>query len=145
MPRKKRTKKPSGAGTNYELSGTVSHGGIAVLGPDAKVNIHQETGIQAAEMTAMFEAVFKKIESLPANPDVDKVEIVETVQKIQEESKKEDQANPNKLERWISSIARMAPDILDVMAASLAGPVSGFTAVFKKIVDKVRQEGSVNG
>lgn len=145
MARKRKTKKPSGQGTNYELSGTVSHGGIAVLGPDAKVNIHQETGIQAAEMTAMFEAVFKKIESLPANPDVDKEEILETVQKIQEETKKEDQANPNKLERWISNIAKMAPDILDVMAASLAGPVTGFAAVFKKIVDKARLESSSSG
>jgi chorismate mutase len=96
-------------------------------------------------MTAMFEAVFKKIESLPANPDVDKEEILETVQKIQEETNKENQANPNKLERWISSIAKMAPDILEVMAASLAGPVTGFTAVFKKIVDKARQESSSSG
>jgi hypothetical protein len=126
------------------LSGKVSHGGIAVLGPDAKVTIHQETGIQAAEMTAMFEAVFKKIESLPVNPDVDKEEVVETVQKIQEETKKEDQANPNKLERWISSIAKMARTS-GCDGSSLAGPVSGFTAVFKKIVDKVKQESSTSG
>ena len=139
MARKKSTKKAASGGTSYEISGRVDHGGVAVMGPNAKVSVQQGQGVQADELTAMFEAVFKKIETMPANPDVEKEEIVETVQKIQNEASKTDQANPNKLERWLTNIAQMAPDILDVMAASLAGPVAGFTAVFKKIVDKARQ------
>ena len=138
MARKKSAKKPTSAGTSYELSGNVDHGSVAVLGPNAKVTVTQQTGAQIVELTAMFDAVFKKIETLPADPNVDKEEIVETVQKIQTEASKEDQANTNKLERWMTNIAQMAPDILEVMAASLAGPVSGFTAVFKKIVDSFK-------
>jgi len=145
MAKKKSSKKTARPPASYEISGTVDHGGIAVLGPNATVNVHQQTGIQAAELTAMFEAVFKKIETLPENPDVDREEIVDTVQKIQNEANKSDQANTNKLERWITNLARMAPDILEVMAASLAGPVAGFTAVFKKIVDKARESDSAGG
>ena len=86
MARKKSAKKPTGAGTSYELSGNVDHGSVAVLGPNAKVAVTQQTGAQIAELTAMFDAVFKKIETLPADPNVDKEEIVETVQKIQTEA-----------------------------------------------------------
>jgi hypothetical protein len=34
----------------------------------------------------------------------------------------------------------MAPDIVDVMAASLGGPISGLTAVIQKIAARVKAE-----
>jgi hypothetical protein len=34
----------------------------------------------------------------------------------------------------------MAPDIVDVMAASLAGPVAGAAAVLRKIIARVKSE-----
>jgi hypothetical protein len=72
---------------------------------------------------------------------VDKEEITETVQKIQEEaSKGEQDANETKLSRWIDSLNKIAPDVIDVALASLGGPVSGITAVLKKIADRARQQ-----
>jgi len=139
MATKKKVEKAPSSGDHYEIKGNVDHGGIAIQAPHSNINVNQQTGIQAAALTAMFEAVFKKIDTLPTNPDVDKDEIVETVQKIQNEANKENQANPNKLERWLTSIAQMAPDILDVMAASLVSPISGVAVTIKKIVDKARQ------
>jgi L-2-hydroxyglutarate oxidase LhgO len=137
--KRKRKKTVAKAGSNYSMDGKVT-GGVVVMGPDAQVKIAQNTGVSAAEMTRMFDAVFQHIQSRPDNPDVDKSEIEATVQNIQQEAAKDEKANQSKVERWLKYLAGIAPDVVDVMAASLGGPVTGFTAVFKKILDKARQE-----
>jgi L-2-hydroxyglutarate oxidase LhgO len=137
--KRKRKKAAEKTGSNYTMDGKVT-GGVVVMGPDAQVEITQNLGATAEEMTRMFDAVFQHIQSRPENPDVEKSEIQATVQNIQQETAKNEKANQSKLERWLKYLAGIAPDILDVMAASLGGPVTGFTAVFKKILDKARQE-----
>ncbi len=136
--KRKRKKADVKTGSNYTMDGKVT-GGVVVMGPDAQVKITQNVGASTAEITRMFDAVFQHIQSRPENPDVDKSEIKATVQNIQQEAAKNEEANQSKLERWLKYLAGIAPDILDVMAASLGGPVTGFAAVFKKILDKARQ------
>ena len=122
------------------MSGKVS-GGISIQGRDARVKINQPSGLDASELTTLFETLYRHIESRPPDPNLDKDEIVETVQKIQEEaSKGEDQVNEAKLTRWVDNLNKMAPDIVDVALASLGGPVSGVTALLKKIADRARQQ-----
>jgi hypothetical protein len=60
------------------------------------------------------------------------------LKQIEKEASKGGSADQAKLENWFSGLAKMAPDIVDVMLASLGGPVSGFTAVFKKIAQKAK-------
>src|SRR5690349_4364544 len=86
----------------------------------------------------LFELIEKQIKTRSEDPDVDKQEIQEQVDQIKAEAAQGDQANPNKLERWIRNLFGMAPDIVDVMAASLGGPISGLTAVIQKIAAKVK-------
>lgn len=104
-----------------------------------------QQGVSGAELTALFQTVYQQIEARPPDPNVDKKEIVEQVQKIETEATTEAQPNENKLERWIRNLANMAPDILDVMVASMAGPVAGATAVLKKVIDRVKKEGESGG
>jgi L-2-hydroxyglutarate oxidase LhgO len=137
--KRKRKKTAAKTSSNYSMGGKVT-GGVVVMGPDAQVKIAQNTGVSTAEMTRMFDAVFQHIQSRPDNPDVEKSEIEATVQNIQQEAAKDEKANQSKVERWLKYLAGIAPDVVDVMAASLGGPVTGFTAVFKKILDKARQE-----
>jgi hypothetical protein len=122
------------------MSGNVSSGGISIQGSNAKVTIQQTSGLDAEDVTALFEKIYQHIEARPADPNVDKEEIVESVKKIQEETSKGEQANETKLTRWINYLNKIAPDIVDVALASLGGPVSGVTAVLKKIADRARQE-----
>jgi hypothetical protein len=96
--------------------------------------------VGANELAALFEKLYKHIESRPVDPDIDKSEIVEVLQKIEEESGKGNDANETKLGRWVENLNQMAPDILDVVLASLGGPVSGMTAVLKKIADRAQQQ-----
>jgi len=110
---------------------------------ESTVNIQQEYS-QSNQNDKILDELFtlleEKIATRPEDPDVDKAELEAQVQNIQAEVVKGEEANQAKLERWIRYLGSMAPDILDVIVASLAGPVSGFAAALKKIVDKVQAE-----
>jgi hypothetical protein len=83
--------------------------------------------------------MYEAIQSRQNDPNIDKEEITETVQKIEQEVKKGNQANDSKLKRWMENLNKMAPDIVDVILASLSGPVSGLTAVLKKVAEHAKQ------
>ena len=82
--------------------------------------------------------MYQSIQARPTDPVVDKDELVETVQRIEKEAGKGDQAEAGKLERWVKNVAGMAPDILEVMAAAFAGPVSAAGTILKKVIERAR-------
>ena len=45
---------------------------------------------------------------------------------------------PNKVERWLKFLADMAPDILEVTAATLANPIAGVATAIRKIAEKAQ-------
>jgi hypothetical protein len=139
--RQKGIRKANIRGDQNVMTGKVSSGGIVMQGGRANVvTVHQFKGADAKELTALFEKLYQYIESRPPDPNVEKEEIIGTVQKIESEATKEEEANPTKLGRWMDNLNQMAPDIVDVILASLGGPVSGVTAVLKKVADHARQQ-----
>jgi len=127
-------------GDQNNMSGSISSGGIFVQGRDAKVTVNQYHGADAKELAGLFEKLYQQIDTRPADPNIDKAEIVENVKKIEAEASKGEEANETKLGRWMDTLNKMAPDIVDVALASLGGPVSGVTAVLKKIADHAKQQ-----
>ncbi len=134
------TKKTLVGGDQNQISGGVTAGGVSIQGRNASVTIHQTGGEQMSEINALFNKLFRQIEMRAPDPNVDKEEIVDTVQKIQNEVSKNESISETKLTRWMDYLNKIAPDIIDVVLASLAGPVSGATAVLKKIADRSRQK-----
>ena len=124
-------------GDKIEVGDISGSSGIAI-GRNASSVVTQ--GISGEELAAVFAAARQEIADRPVDPDIDKEELEEAVAKIETEADKGEEANESKLERWIRNLANMAPDIVDVMAASLAGPVAGGTMVLKKIINKVKAE-----
>ena len=108
----------------------------------AKVDVTQSSVHKTddANFERLFELLEEKIKARPADPNVDKGEIQAQVNQIKAEAAQGEKANPNKLERWIRNLAGMAPDVVDVMVASLGGPISGITAVIQKIAARVKAE-----
>jgi len=143
---KKDEKGPVGSarikGDQNTFSGNVSSGGIVFQGGRHKnITINQSTGPGSDELATLFDNIYKHIETRAPDPNVDKEEILETVQKIQEEAARgEKDANETKLTRWMDTLNKIAPDVIDVALASLGGPVSGVTAVLKKIADHAHQQ-----
>ncbi len=82
-----------------------------------------QQGVSGDVLSQLFEDVYKRIESRPEDPNIDRPEIAQKVQQIQAEAAKdEEQANPSKIERWLGDLANMAPDILDLAVNALINP-----------------------
>lgn len=134
----KRSRKARTVGGDQQTIGDVSGGAIVVQGRNAKVTVYQ--GIQGTELAPLFDKVYKSIETLPQVKPDEKQEIAETAKRIETEvAEQGEQANQTSLQRWMDNIQKMAPDIVDVILASLGGPLSGATAVLKKIADRAKQ------
>lgn len=121
-------------GGGFYNEGTINTGGGDFVGRD------QTKGLTGADLAQLFQTVYQRIETRPADPNVDKEEVKETVQKIEQEAKKGDEANPTKVERWLKTLKDMAPDIGDVTIACLTNPAAGVAMVIKKIAEKAKAE-----
>ncbi len=117
--------------------GDVSGTGVAI-GREARATVTQ--GLGGDDIAKLFASVYRRIEARPEDPDVDKAELTETVQKIEREVSKGEQANPKKVERWLRTLALMAEDIFEVTAACLTSPAAGIATVIRKVVDKAKEE-----
>jgi hypothetical protein len=117
-----------------DISGST---GVAI-GRGAQATVTQ--GLGGDEIASLFAEIYQQIEARPEDPDVDKEELTETVQKVQEEAAKGEEANPNKVERWLKFLSDMAPDILNVTVACLTNPVAGVATAIRKIAEKAKAE-----
>ena len=124
-------------GDKIEVGGISGGTGFAI-GRGAQA--HVSHGLGGEEIARLFEVVYKQIEDRPKDPNVDKEELADTVQKIEKEAAKGEQANANKVERWLGFLADMAPDVLKVTAAALANPVAGVATAIRLIAEKAQAE-----
>ncbi len=118
--------------------GDVSGTGIAI-GHKAQAQVYQGSGDYATFAQA-FARIYAAIRSRPEDPDVDKDELTNTVKSIEQEAQKGEQANANKLTRWLRNLAAMAEDIFEVTVAALIGPQAAFATVARKVAARVKQE-----
>lgn len=117
-------------------AGDISGTGINVGSGDQTIH----TGLSETEITNLFKPIYQQIESRPEDPDVDKEEMVETVKKIQDEVTKGEEVNQNKVQRWLTTLGQMAPDILDVVTAAILSPATGIAAVVRKVAARAKEE-----
>ena len=112
--------------------------GTAGLGRGAQVHVQQ--GISADEVAQLFARIYREIEARPAPPDVEKEEITEAVQQIEQEVAQGEQAKPKKVERWLRFLVEMAPDIGDIVIKTLTNPLAGIVEVVRKVAARVQAE-----
>ena len=141
MPKKKRA---SGKQTSVRV-GNVSDvsGSVNVAGGD--ITTHQTTtGLRAEDIKKLFDQLYTAIETRPATPSGDKEDLKAEVKEIQstvtEAAQKNEKVDEGFLSRRFRHIARMAPDVLDLVVAMLANPLAGLGVAVKKIADKAKEE-----
>ena len=122
------------------VGGGVQVTGGDFVGRDQVVHGDKVHGVGGDELAKLFKEIYKQIEERPEDPDVDKEELAETVEKVEKEAAKGEKANPTKVERWLKFLGGMAPDILKVTAAALANPVAGVGTAIGLIAEKARAE-----
>lgn len=141
MPRQKRENVKQTTvkvGNVSDISGSVN-----VAGGNITTH-HTTTGLSAAEIKQLFDGLYAKIETRPETPTADKEDLKAEVKEIQttvtEAVKKNEKVDEGFLSRRFRNIARMAPDVLDVVVATLGNPLAGLGVAVKKIADKAKEE-----
>jgi len=127
------------------ISGSGTHIGGSLAGRDLiGGNVTTTTGMTAEEFVKLFDVVYKRIEQLP--PSVDKADVREAVDTIEAEAMQEATEGKPPEEKLVKlsaqSLISMAPDILDVIVATVANPAAGVAAVIRKVLDKAKAAGS---
>jgi hypothetical protein len=119
-------------------------GAVNIAGGNISTQI--TTGLNAAEIGKLFKHLYSTIEARPNTSPTDKADLKAEVQEVHEAVKKAEQEqkplNESFLARHFRNICRMAPDMLEVVVATLANPLAGLGVAVKKIAEKAKAETS---
>jgi ABC-type Fe3+-citrate transport system substrate-binding protein len=104
------------------------------------VDKHSEvtTTLDAEQIEYLFKDIRSKLDQqktqgIDGQQTTDKI-----LQEIENEVKKGDSVNQSRVESNFEKLAKMGPDILEVVTASLVNPAAGISVVVKKIAEKAR-------
>jgi hypothetical protein len=114
--------------------------GEAVIAAGRGAQASRTEGVNTAELSQAFAALYAQIHARPPDPDVDEKEITQAVQQIEQEAAKGEEASPRRVERLLKTLALMAPDICKVTAACLANPALGIATAIRKVAEKAQAE-----
>jgi hypothetical protein len=109
-----------------------------IVGRDKITTTTGGPGAQA--LAEHFARIERLIAARPPDPNVEKEEIKDTVQRIQGEARKGEEASAAKLERWLMNLGAMADDIFQVTVATLADPVLGLATTIRLIAQRAKEE-----
>jgi hypothetical protein len=143
MPKKKSASDKQSnvkVGNISDISGNVNVAG-------GHITTHQTTtGLSPAEIKQLFDQLYTAIDSRAKTPSADKEDLKAEVKEIQstvtDATQKNEKVDEGFLSRRFRNIARMAPDVLDVVVATLGNPLAGLGVATKKIAEKATQETS---
>ena len=140
MPKKKNE---SSKRTNVRV-GNISDVSGNVNVAAGNITTHQTTdGLNAEEIHQLFLDIYREIDGLnttPVNKEDIKAEVKEIQTAVTEASQKNEHVEETFISRRFRNIARMAPDMLDVIVALLANPLAGLGVAAKKIAEKAKEE-----
>jgi hypothetical protein len=125
----------TGGGAYIGGSVTVSGGGDFVGRDQVK-----QVGLTGPDVADLFKPIYAAIEARPETPAADRADLKADVEEIQAEVAKGDKADESFLARRLRNLRRMAPDILEVVLATLANPAAGLGAVAAKVAKRMQAD-----
>lgn len=90
--------------------------------------------------SSKFTMIYKQLDERPDISSTDKADLKSELQTFEDEDKKGPESNEGFLAQKLRNIRRIAPDILDVIIATIANPAAGFGMIAKKVAEKMKQE-----
>jgi hypothetical protein len=88
----------------------------------------------------IFAPVYRAVDEHPTLAPELKEDVKAEIKDVEKEIKNGEQADESGMMRHLRNVGRMAPDILDVVVATLANPAAGLGMVAKKIAQKMADE-----
>ena len=132
MPNAKRTK-PQITQGGIKITGNVSITNSNVAGRD---NVEKKV----VNVNVSFAPVYHALQENATIPPETKKNVEESVKQIEQEVKKGDKAKPSFVQERLQNIERMAPDIGEVIIATLLDPATGISLAVKKVINKIQAE-----
>jgi hypothetical protein len=139
----------TGGGAYVEGDITVSNGDLVfgrktvtqragrdIIGRD-KITHASGSPEQMQALLARFDQIQARIDALAARPAVDQDEVRTLVEQIEAESQQGDEADPDRLERWLTALGDAAEDIFEVTAAALVNPAFGVAQAVRRVAQRV--------
>ena len=108
---------------------------VAAYGGRATVSISQAV---QDDWKGWREKIASEIKALKTLAAEDQTLLIQNVEQVVKEAEKGQEADASRIERLLNMITIMAPDILDVIFATIGNPLAGVGLVIKKIGDKVK-------
>jgi hypothetical protein len=136
--RKKAGKSPAGAASR--VGGSLIGGNVVIrdrsefVGRDKTVT---QTSVDRSR--SEFQVVYQQVAARPDTSPAQRADIEAEVRDIEAEAAQGDQADESFLMRRLRSLERMAPDILEVVLATLGNPAAGFGMVASKVAKKIAE------
>jgi hypothetical protein len=124
----------------------VDKGGVLIGGNVQGSNIitgdKNQVGNQTSAGDQLFEELIRRIEKRPNTSREDKEDLKANVEEIKLEAAKGEQADASFLSRRLRNIQRIAPDIAEVVLATITNPVAGFAKIIQKVAERARKSTS---
>lgn len=130
-------KEEKNGGDVITVQGIGSSAAVAA-GRGAKASVTNTESVSSA--VAWKVQINQVIDSSPDISRAEKEDLKQQVEKISDEIQKGSKAETGRLEKLINTLGIMAPDIFEVIVATLANPLTGIGLVIKKIGDKAKLE-----
>lgn len=102
------------------------------------ISVTTNNGPKIDEVAQAFESIYARIEKSPTT-SVEKADIKADVKEV-EESIKKPEVDESFVSRRIRNIGRMAPDIMEVVLATITSPAAGLGLIGQKIAERVKEK-----
>jgi len=114
------------------------HAGHDVIGGAQVVHGNRTEGVGATELTALFQSVYQKIAVRPPDSTADPGELTETARRVEQEAAKGEQADPDKVRRWLGTLKQLAPDVLELAVNALTNPGAAVATGVRLAAEQLR-------
>lgn len=122
----------------------IIQGGINIKGNvtirNSKIAGRDNVEKKVVNVNLSFAPVYHALnESATISPETKKT-VEENVKQVEQEVKKGDKAKPSFVQERLQNILKMAPDIGEIVVATLLNPAGGISLAVKKVVKKFQAE-----
>lgn len=126
-------KRSENTSSKIQAGNITNRGGSVVISTGNVTNSGNVTNNEAQLFANVYQAIEARAETSPTEKEDLKAEVKEVEAAI-----KQPDLDENFITRHLRNIGRMAPDILDVVIATIASPAAGLGLVGKKIAEKAK-------
>jgi hypothetical protein len=120
-------------------AGGITTGGGAYIGGNVTagrdfVGRDRIEGLGGDDFAKLFQTVYGRIDAhVKADPNTDAEALRDTAKKIEQEASKGEQADPDQVRRWLGTLQKLAPDVLEVAVNALTNPAAAIASGVKLV------------